>query len=115
MGQHQQKEQRQQWAQHQLPSSCVPKGIYLQDHSHSDLVRSIHGLVPRSNHHNTARGSAFGSAAAVGSGSASANATEKRARSTRYFMFEDYISPVEWLQVLNQNLRLLLTQMLIPA
>merc|ERR1712121_562067 len=58
--QHQQKEQRQQWAQHQLPSSCVPK-----DHSvHSRSVRvhshSIHGLVLRSNHHNTARGQHLG-------------------------------------------------------
>merc|ERR1719309_1588711 len=55
--QHQLKEQRQQWAQHQLPSSCVPTSI------HHDRIRirvrilhSIHGLVLRSNHHNTARG-----------------------------------------------------------
>merc|ERR1719211_718779 len=58
--QHQQKEQRQQRAQHQLPSSCVPK-----DHSvHSRSVRvhshSIHGLVLHSNHHNTARGQHLG-------------------------------------------------------
>merc|ERR1719309_207333 len=58
--QHQQKEQRQQWAQHQLPSSCVPKGIYLQDHSRSVRVHSIHGLVLRSNHHSTARGQHLG-------------------------------------------------------
>merc|ERR1719309_1431783 len=61
--QHQQKEKRQQRAQHQLPSSCVPK-----DHSvHSrsvrvrvHILRSIHGLVLRSNHHNTARGQHLG-------------------------------------------------------
>merc|ERR1712055_469605 len=54
--QHQQKEQQQQRAQHQLPSSYVPKHIFLQVRIRSvRVLRSIHGLVLRSSHHSTAR------------------------------------------------------------
>merc|ERR1719219_2144103 len=59
--QHQLKEQQQQRAQQQLPSSYVPKDIFLQLRIRSvRVLRSIHDLVLRSNHHNTARGQHLG-------------------------------------------------------